>query len=305
VRPPTPSFTTAASLPVAGSSPSCVIRNTGFPVTFTCTPITVTSLSVPSYQWGIPAGWILAGGSVNPSSVPSITLLPGGTATSAQISIYATVNNSGVISTCRSGGTNGFNVNYNPVTPTNVTISAGCFNAGIIGTKTLTISNPQNFGTYTVTSNPAGLIGATTPTIVISGTTGTITFPTTGATGTYTLTVTHNGVLPALPAAQVPICGSASSSPTASFTIAANTAAWATGFPSYDSSVGGSDVYRINTQPTGTSYVWYHGPATITSLSQLVAMPLPNANANVVYSPSRNQLTLFGPTAIPLPSTNI
>ncbi len=305
VRPPTPSFTTAASLPVAGTSPSCVIRNSGFPVTFTCTPITVTSLSVPTYQWGIPAGWTLAGGSVNPSSVPSITLLPGGTATSAALSIYATVTNSGVVSGCRSGGTNGFTVNYNPVAPTGVTLSAGCFTAGIIGTKTLTITNAQNFGTYTVTSNPAGLIGATAPTIVISGATGTITFPTTGATGTYTITVTHNGVLPLLPAPQVPICGSASSTPTASFTIAAGTAAWAIGFPSYDISAGGSDVYRVNTQPAGTSYLWYHGPATITNLSQLVAIPFPNANPNVSFSPSANQLTLFGATAIPLPSTDI
>ena len=301
VRPPTPTFTTATT-PIVGSSPSCVIRNNGFPVTFTCTPITVAAGGVANYLWGIPAGWTLAGGSVNPSSVPQITLLPGGTAVNASLSINARVSNAGVVSACTSSGTNGFTVNYNPVVPTGVTLSAGCFTTGIIGTKTLTISNPQNFGSYVVTSNPVGLIGAAAPTIAIVGSVGTITFPTTGASGTYAITVTHRSFIPALPAPQIPICGVATST-AVNVTIAANTAAWAASFPAYDPTVGGSDTYRVNTQPAGTTYQWFYGPtpATLSSTTQLVAIPFPNSNPLINFSPSGNQLSLFGNAALGLP----
>ena len=94
-------------------------------------------------------------------------------------------------------------------------------------------------------------------------------------------------------------CGTASTT-LSPVTVGATAAAWAATYPSYDGSVGGSDVYRV-TPITGATYAWYSGPAVFTTISALTLIPSPGSNPNASFSPSGNQMTLYGATALPNP----
>ncbi len=185
VQPPTPLFTTTLTTPV-GTSQSCVLRTGGPTVIYTCKPIVVASPGVASYLWGIPAGWGIAAGYTNPSTTPSIGLIPGGTAASVQVAVTARVTNAGVLSTCQSN-TTGFNVNYNPVAPAIAAITCWNTSMPMPATKTLTITNVQNYGSYTVTPNASLFSGAS-----VSGGTITLNNPVFLNTGTYSIVVNHN-----------------------------------------------------------------------------------------------------------------
>ncbi|WP_116788699.1 T9SS type A sorting domain-containing protein [Flavobacterium psychrotrophum] len=263
VRPLTPTITGTA----------CVVKGALTPRTYTC-----TASNGASYNWVFPSGW--TAGSFT-TTTNSITVTPA--SATAVLNGNATVTATG-LSGCNSATSAPFAINYSPVAP--ILGATTCMNVGAT-TASVAISNAQTFGNYTVTSSPVGI---TSSGVITSGSLA-LTIPPTLAAGTYSITVFHNAV---------GACGSASTV-LSNITVGASGAAWATGFPSYDPTVGGSDVYRVNAQPAGTTYQWYSGPSVYTSIATLTLIPSPGSNPYASFSPSGNQMTLYGDTALTNP----
>ncbi len=273
--------------PVGLAGLTCVQRNGGGAVTYTCTAVT----GATSYIWTIPAGWTTTAAN-NTTLTPTISVTPGGNGTTGNfITVAAMVND------CQGPASAKYYINYNAVAPTSVTLSSTCIPAGIPSLQSITFSNAKNYGTYALSCNLAGFIDTITPTVTINTTTGvgTITYRSTGIIGTNIIfTITHSSVLPAPPATQTPLCGTATGSSTAISVVASTTAVWATNYPQYDPVVGGCDNFRVAPQPViaGVSYnyAWYIKPfpATLTALTPLVS------SGFITISPSGNQLQLCG-----------
>lgn len=262
VRPATPSFVTTGSI-----SPSCVTRNGGPAVTYTVNAVA----GATSYQWTFPTGWTPAS---QTTTSPTITVTPGGSTVSGTVSVVAV-------------GTGGCNsvpatrpVNYTGVTPNSIT--ATCWSIGIAGSTAITVANAPSpfYGTYSVTSSPAGLFTS----YGVNPSTGAITLTTSAsaAPGTYSLTITHisGGACPSLAA-------------TFSVTVAGNSGVFnnptITG-GSFDPSTGGCDTYTIINATAGTTYQWFlNGSAT----------PVVANGTTVFFSPSGNALNLCGSSAAP------
>lgn len=170
VRPATPTIT--------GPTPACIIWGTTNTTAISCNAVT----GATGYSWNLTGapGWSIAanGTTVNPTFTPN-----GTTAGPVTISVTA-LGVSGA--SCDSNPSANFVVNYSPVTPAINPIA--CWNtAAVMPTKTLTITNLQNFGTYSVLPN-AALFGSSS----ITGSTITLTNAVFLNPGTYSLTVRHS-----------------------------------------------------------------------------------------------------------------
>ncbi|HMI08225.1 MAG TPA: T9SS type A sorting domain-containing protein [Flavobacterium sp.] len=237
--------------PVISSSPVCVVRGTTATPAFFCTAIT----GATGYAWNLAGapGWTCNTGCTTntPTFIPN-----GSTAGPANITVTALGANG-----CNSNSSANFQVNYTPVTPTIAPVTA-CFDYGISGgTKTITVTNPQNFGTYAITSVPNTLFSSA----VYSA--GVFTLTTTGIGGSYNITVTHsNGTCTPATSVAVPI---SVASIAGSTSIALN--------PSNP-----CDQYSVSSLPVGSTYVWKVNGATPTG---------PN------YNIFGNGITMCGTTA--------
>ncbi len=237
---------------INATSPSCVTRG-GAAVTFTCT----ASSGATGYLWSFPAGFTPAATFTTASN--TITVTPTSTAVAGNI----TVTPLGAVTTCNGVASAAYKVNFNAVAPTSITPSA-CVTVGSTS-ATLTVANAQNFGTYTVTSSPAGITGSITGSGVIP-----ITLPANLAAGSYTLVVTHSNS-----SAVAPIfnCGSASFN--YDLTVGANLYSIITLISAP------SDTFFVGGAPTGATYVWFVN------------------NIQAATPPTPNQLVLQGTGTIP------
>lgn len=218
------------SLPVFISpSPTCVTRNGGPAVTYAVTPIP----GATGYTWTFPTGWSQTSIVNGPASV---TVTPGGSTLTGTVTVTAI-------------GTGGCNsatvsraVNYLPVAPN--AISASCWSFGVAGTTTITVANAPNpfYGSYTVTSLPAGLFSSYS----VNPTTGAITLNTlASASGTYNLTITHTTAS----------CGSIANAVTLPVTI--NGSGVAVGITANVPGAGNCDQYSVSGVPGGSTVTWF------------------------------------------------
>ena len=233
-----------ASVTINATSPTCVIRG-GAAVTFTCT----ASTGATGYLWSFPNGWTTSSTFITTTN--SIIVTPTSTAVAGGV----TVTPLGAVTTCNGVASVAYNVNFNAIAPTGITPSA-CVTVGSLS-ATLTVTNAQNFGTYTVTSSPVGVTGTITGSGVIP-----LTLPSSLAAGSYTLVITH-----ANSSASPPIfnCGSASFN--YNLTVGPNpyTIVTLTSVP--------SDTFFISGGPNGAFYNWFvsNNPSgTPTTSNQLV-----------------------------------
>lgn len=237
---------------IVAPSPTCVTRG-GSAVTFTCG----TSAGATGYLWSFPSGWTATNFTTTTNSIlvtPTSTAVAGG----------VTVTPLGAVNTCNGIASVAYNVNFNAVAPTGVTPPA-CFTAGS-SSATLTVTNAQNFGTYTVTSNPVGITGTVTGSGVIP-----LIIPSTLAAGSYTLVVTHRNISTVAPTFN---CGTASIT-TATLTLGANP------YTIFTLLSAPSDTFFISGAPAGATYAWFVN------------------NIAVATPPNPNQLVLTGSGAVP------
>jgi hypothetical protein len=224
------------------SGPACVVRNGGPAVVYTATGATGAS----SYTWTIPSGWICLSG----CSTNSVTLLPGGTATTTQ-TISVVANGTGGCNATSAA----FNVNYSPIAPN--TITASCWNFGVAGTTNITVANAPSpfYGSYTITSTPSGLITSST---VVGGVIQ-VTTSASAPAGSYTLNITHTTTA----------CGN---STTTSFPITYNgNGSVLTTF--FNPGPGGPDVYIVSSAPGGATYHWFvNGPPVSGATSSVFSL---------------------------------
>ena len=271
VKPLTPTITAASG------STNCVVKGALTPQTYTCTASTGAN-----YNWTFPAGWTAPGNNFT-TSTNTITVTPANN--TAVLNGNATVTATGV-GTCNSTISANYAINYQAVAPTfAATPATTCFSVGAT-TASITLTNAQNFGSYTVTSSPAGI---TSSGVVTSGNLA-LTIPPSLASGTYSLTVTHTSS-----------CGNPAATTVTNLTLGGSAASWALNYPSYDNTVGGSDVYRVTVPTGGATYQWYTGATVFTTISALTLIPSPGTNPNASFSPSGNQMTLYGATALTNP----
>ena len=237
---------------INATSPTCVTRGGGA-VTFTCT----TSTGATGYLWSFPTGWTT--GATFTTTTNSILVTPTSTAVAGNV----TVTPLGAVTTCNGVASVAYRVNFNAVAPTGITPSA-CVSVGS-SSATLTVTNAQNFGTYTVTSTPVGITGTITGSGVIP-----ITLPANLTAGSYALVVTHSNS-----SAVAPIfnCGSASFNYT--LTVAANP------YSIFTLTSAPSDTFFVSGAPTGATYAWFVN------------------NIAAATPPTPNQLVLTGTGAIP------
>ena len=170
VRPATPTIT--------GPAPSCIARGTTTTTAISCNAVT----GATGYSWNLTGapGWSISanGTTVNPTFIPN-----GTSAGPVTISVTA-LGVSG--QSCDSNPSANFTVNYSPVAPNVNAIT--CWNtAAVMPTKTLTINNLQNFGTYSVVANAALFSGSS-----ISGSTITLNNAVFLSAGSYSITVRHS-----------------------------------------------------------------------------------------------------------------
>lgn len=210
------------------SGPNCIVPVGGPPVSYTASGSTGLS-----YNWLYPTGWNCITGCATASAM----FIPGGTLP-PPLNMYVV-----------SVGTNGCNatslpfpIEFGPVTPSGIT--ANCWNFGVAGTTNITVANAPSpfYGSYIVSSSPAGLITSYT----VNPTTGVISVITSGTApaATYTINVTHTTGA---------TCGN---SPTAGFPITYNgNGTVLTTF--FNPGPGGPDVYITSSAPVGASYAWY------------------------------------------------
>lgn len=211
------------------SGPNCIVPVGGPPVSYTASGSTGLS-----YNWLFPTGWtcIICSG-------PGTTgmAIPGGTLPPPQDIYVVSVGTNGCDATSLP-----FPVEYGPVTPSGIT--ANCWNYGVAGTTTITVANAPSpfYGSYIVSSSPAGLITSYT----VNPTTGVISVTTSGTApaGPYTINVTHTTST---------TCGN---SPTAGFPITYNGNGTVL-TTIYNPGVGGPDVYITSSAPVGATYAWY------------------------------------------------
>ena len=241
-----------ASVTINATSPTCVTRG-GVPVTFTCT----ASTGATGYLWSFPTGWTTA--ATFTTTTNSIIVTPTSTAVAGNV----TVTPQGAVTTCNGVVSVAYTVNFNAVAPTGITPSA-CVTVGSLS-ATLTVTNAQNFGTYTVTSTPVGVTGTITGSGVIP-----LTLPSSLVAGSYTLVVTHTNS-----SASPPIfnCGSASFNYT--LTVGANLYSIVT------LTSAPSDTFFISGAPTGAIYAWFVN------------------NIPAATPPTPNQLVLTGAGTLP------
>ena len=246
-----------ATVSIIAPSPTCVTLGGGA-VTFTCG----TSAGATGYLWSFPTGWTATNFT---TTTTSISVTPTATAIAGGVKVTPL----GAVTTCNGNQSLAYNVNFNAVAPTGVTPSA-CITSGS-SSATLTVTNAQNFGTYTVTSTPIGITGTVTGNGVIP-----LTIPSTLAAGSYALVVTHTNSSTVVPTYN---CGSASLT-TATLTLGTNPYSLVT------LTSAPSDTFFVSGGISGTTYAWYVGynnnPAT------LAATPA-----------TPNQLTLSGTGTAP------
>jgi len=265
VRPAPPTIT--------GPTPACIPRGTTTTTAISCNAVT----GATGYSWNLTGapGWSIFanGNTVNP------TFTPNGTGTGpVTISVTALgVSGAG----CNSNPSASFIVNYSPVAPAVSAIS--CWNTSVptvgslvMPTKTLTITNLQNFGTYSVDPNPALFSSAS----VNSGT-GVITLinPVFLNTGSYSIVVRHsNGP-----------CTAATT--TLTVTVTAVTVTTPPTAVSFNGPNGIVDnyTYVVGTTPAGVTFAsWFVNNAPVVANGTTVSTVL-------------NQLSLAGTT----PPTNV
>jgi Secretion system C-terminal sorting domain/PKD-like domain len=237
---------------INATSPSCVTRGGGA-VTYTCT----TSSGATGYLWSFPAGFTPA--TTFTTTTNSISVTPTSTAAAGNV----TVTPLGTVTTCNGVASANYKVNLNAIAPTGITPSA-CVTVGSTS-ATLTVTNAQNFGTYTVTSTPVGITGTITGNGVIP-----ITLPENLTAGSYALVVTHSNSSTVAPIFN---CGSASFNYT--LTVGSNP------YSIFTLTSAPNDTFFISGAPTGATYAWYVN-------NNLVATP-----------PNPNQLVLQGTGTIP------
>ena len=241
-----------ATVSIIAPSPPCVTRGGGA-VTFTCG----TSSGATGYLWSFPTGWTATSFT---TTTNSISVTPTATAIAGDVKVTPL----GAVATCNGNQSVAFKVNFNAVAPTGVTPSA-CMTSGS-SSATLTVANAQNFGTYTVTSTPAGITGSVTGSGVIP-----LTIPSTLAAGNYALVVTHSNSSTVVPTYN---CGSASLT-TATLTLSANP------YSIFTLTSAPSDTFFISGAPSGATYVWFVN------------------NIQAATPPTPNQLVLTGTGAVP------
>lgn len=211
------------------SGPNCVVPNGPAQV------YTASGSTGLSYNWIYPPGW----GCILNCNTTTPLLQPGSMPPPQDLYVI-------------SEGANGcdatsapFPVYYVPAAPSSITTS--CWNFGVAGTTTITVANSPSpfYGTYTITSSPAGLITSYS----VNPGTGVITVTTSGTApaGPYTLDITHVTGAP---------CGG---STTSSFPITYNgNGTTLTTF--FNPGPGGPDVYITSSAPVGATYAWYVTP---------------------------------------------
>ncbi len=232
------------ALTINATSPSCVTRG-GAAVTFTCT----TSSGATGYLWSFPNGFTPAASFTTTTN--SINVTP----TTAAVAGNVTVTPLGAVTTCNGVASAAYRVNINAVAPTGITPSA-CLTAGSTS-ATLTVTNAQNFGTYTVTSTPVGITGSVSGSGVIP-----ITLPANLTAGSYVLVVTHSNSSTVAPIFN---CGSASFNYT--LTVGLNP------YSIFTLTSAPNDTFFVSGAPTGATYVWFVNNiqvATPTNPNQLV-----------------------------------
>jgi len=268
VRPATPTIT--------GPTPACIPRGTTPTTAISCNSVT----GATGYLWNLSGatGWSIVNNgnqnTVNP------TFIPNGTGTgigSVTISVTA-LGVSGA--SCDSNPSANYTVNYSPVAPTISPIT--CWNTSVpsVGTlvmpsKTLTITNLQNFGTYSVVANPALFSGSS---INLSNGEITLSNPVFLNPGSYSIAVRHSNVP----------CTDATT--TLNFTVTAVTVTSPVTAVTFNGPNGIVDNYTYTTAGTGgvTFASWFVNNAPVVANGTTVSTVL-------------NQLSLAGTT----PPTNV
>jgi len=162
---------------ISGPTPACIPRGTTTTTAISCSTVPGAS----GYSWNLSGapGWSIFanGNTVNPTFIPN-----GTTGGSVTLSVTAL----GVLGAgCDGNPSANFTVNYSPVAPAINAIT--CWNtAPVMPTKTLTITNLQNFGTYTVLANPALFSSSS-----VVGSTITLNNAVFQSPGSYSITVRH------------------------------------------------------------------------------------------------------------------
>ncbi|MNK31458.1 hypothetical protein D3C87_498940 [compost metagenome] len=218
VKPADPVFQTV------GVSPACVDYNAVSPVTYAVSAIT----GATNYSWTFPSTWTPPS---TVTSLPSVNVVPAGDG-NASGTVSVVVLGYG---TCHSNQVN-YTINYNTVKPN--TIPPVCWNYGLPGTTVINVGNTPSpfFGTYNVSSSPAGLI----VNYSVDPITGAITINTDeNAAGSYNLIIEHTTGGTCLPqSTSFPI------------NVASNGASI---FAFYG--MGGADTY-FSTTPPGSTFIW-------------------------------------------------
>lgn len=240
------------------SGSACITRGTTATTAISCNAVP----GATGYTWNLTGapGWTC---SLN-CTTNTPTFVPNGT-TAGPVSISVTALG---VAGCNSSASANFIVNYNPVIPTS-TVSS-CLNVGATN-ATITVSNPQNFGTYTVSSTPAGITGSILGNAMVGGVIP-LTIPNTLTAGSYTLVINHSTT------SCTPSVNSANLVRTVGAGISVALTANVPG-------VGNSDQYTV-TGATGASLVWKVNNVVVTS----------NGSTVNIFG---NTLTLAGNNAAP------
>ena len=223
VKPATPVISNSSP------TPNCVVRGLTPTInTISCALVT----GATSYTWTLPTGWSCINCTTN-----NPTFTPNGT-TAGPVSLTVTANGA---NSCISNPSAAFTINYKPVIP--IGITSACMSSGSI-TGTVSVTNAQNFGSYSVTSLPAGITGSNATGVNIP-----LTIPSSLAPGVYNLFIAHTTTS----------CGSATNAVGFPVTIAANIAGSTTIALNPSNPC---DQYAVNFLPVGSTYVWKINGAT-------------------------------------------
>ena len=250
------------------AGPTCVTRNGGSAVTYTCDAVT----GATGYKWSFPSGWTTGNATVT-TSTPTVTITPNGNTGSGSVTVVA-LGVTGATPACDSTSAT-LPINYAIVAPA-ITLVPSCYNVNMASTITVNVTNAPTpfFGVYTVSMTA---VGTTTPNFANTtngsftagtGTTGTISFNTidtvTNLVSNPTLVSPPPGIYNVTITFDTQATGGTCAT-TASTTIQVTIppASTATLFTSYNSATNGADNYIVQNPPANAQYSWYIGNAPI------------------------------------------
>ena len=247
------------------AGPTCVTRNGGSAVTYTCNTVT----GATGYQWSFPSGWTTGNATVT-TTTPTVTITPNGNTGSGSVTVV-TLGVTGATPACNSNSAS-LAINYSIVAPA-ITLVPGCYNVNMASTIVANVTNAPSpfFGVYTVSMTA---VGTTTPNYASTtnatftagtGTNGTISFNTidtvTNLISNPTLVSPPPGIYDVTITFDTQATGGTCAT-TASTTIQVTIPPALSGvslFTNYVSALNGSDNYIVTGAPTGSTYVWHVG----------------------------------------------